>query len=94
MVAAVRIRFFGQLGRIMGKEDLQLEVSGPLRLLDLIRMLSDEFKEFRKIVDDENKFRAHYLIFIDGVDAEILGGLNAPVDPGATVDIVPIGHGG
>ncbi len=94
MTASVKVRFFGQLKRIIGREDLQLEVKPSLKLSDLLKMLADEFKEFRKIADDENKFRALHLIFIDGVDVEILGGLNAPVYPGATVDIVPVGHGG
>ncbi|MCD6323542.1 MAG: MoaD/ThiS family protein [Desulfurococcales archaeon] len=91
---SIRVRFFGQLLRVVGEEEITVECAESSTLKDLLNAVKEMFRDLEPLLADEDRFRALHLIFIDGVDSELLGGLNAHLSDGSRVDIVPVSHGG
>ncbi len=93
-MGSVRVRFFGQLVGIVGKSEVFIEFESALTLRDLLNRLKTNYSGLEALLADVERFRASHLIFIDGVDSELLGGLDAAIPQDSVVDIVPVTHGG
>ena len=91
----VTLRFFGQLRIKTGSEKIKISLSEEISLMNLLKLLASENPGINALlVEGGEEIRPTYLIFINGVDSALLGGMNSVLKPGDIVDVVPISHGG
>jgi molybdopterin converting factor small subunit len=95
---AVQVKLIGVLASAAGEREIRLSVSGPLTVSEFVSRLLEtvgkrQFREF--LVDSGTEDpRPNVIILLDEQDCNLFGGLNAVVQPKATVTIIPVAHGG
>ncbi len=95
---AVRVKLIGVLASAAGEREIRLSVSGPQTVAEFVSRLLEtvgkpQFKEF--LVDaGSGDPRPNVIMLLDDQDCNLFGGLNAVVQPKATVTIIPVAHGG
>ena len=82
----VTVKLYGQARRLTGTAEVRLGIEGPIRLEELLR----------RILQGQDVTHSRYLqaILINGRNCIFLGGLDAPVQDGDTVEILPMVSGG
>lgn len=86
MLSMIRVKVYGSLSRGVGKE---LEVDGEAGRT-LAELLSELGSKNREISPDNPDI----IIFVNGVEAHLLGGLKYRLKDGDEVAILPAAHGG
>jgi len=83
----VSIRLLGGFGPLTGNHmTVELDREKPLK--EFLDGLAEEYGL------DLNGFGSYFLALIDGVEAGLLGGLEAKVRPGCELLLIRISHGG
>lgn len=90
----VVIELMGQLRSIIGKDYIELEIDSQTGLREVLRMAREKYPGLRDAIDEAGRPLPTYLVFVNGVDTELIGGLNSKVGPGDKITLVPISHGG
>ncbi|HID17699.1 TPA: hypothetical protein EYP26_05345 [Candidatus Bathyarchaeota archaeon] len=86
----VEVKFLGSLERAAGRKRARVKVGGrSAKLKDVLNKLHEAFG--LKVVEEA---AGNYAIFVNGVEAGLLGGLEAKVEDGAEIIILPVVHGG
>jgi len=82
------------LGWLKNKAQLgdTVEIGGATKLSDVLSSMFEE-TTLRRIVKD-NKISTQVIVLVDGVDANLLGGLGAKIEDGDEITIIPVVHGG
>lgn len=90
----VKIRFLGHLATEYGSSELVLELPEGTTLRQLLIRLRSLSRVFRDVVTEEGETTVSYLVFINGVDAELLEGYDTILDDGSEILLLPVAHGG
>lgn len=86
----VDVKFLGSLERAAGRKRARVEVEGrSAKLKDVLNKLHEALG-----VGGIKEAAGNYVIFVNGVEAGLLGGLEAKVEDGAEIIILPVVHGG
>jgi molybdopterin converting factor small subunit len=80
-------------GEVGGATRLTVTAAGTLR--DVLDELAQRWPRLaRRLRDERGEVRRHVNVYVDGEDCRHLGGLAAPVPPGAEVQVLPSVAGG
>jgi molybdopterin converting factor small subunit len=82
----VTVKLYGQARRLTGSAEVRLEIEGQTRLQELLRRILKS--------EDLTPSRSLQAILINGRNCIFLGGLDAPVQDGDTIEILPLVTGG
>jgi len=89
----MKIVFLGGLKRLAG-ESIELTIEKPVKLRDLINMLLEKLPGASEFLDPVKGVKPGFLMFINGVDYSLLGGIDATIDNDDVIHVVPVNHGG
>ncbi|TDC44370.1 molybdopterin synthase sulfur carrier subunit [Micromonospora sp. KC207] len=80
-------------GEVGGATRLTVAAAGTLR--DVLDELAGQWPRLaRRLRDERGEVRRYVNVYVDGEDCRHLGGLDAPVLPGAEVRVLPSVAGG
>ena len=83
----INVKLLGGAKRVIGKDRLEIQKQNA-KLHEIVAMLNS-------MSSNSNIFSANnLLIVINGVESSMLGGLDATVNDGDVISIVPVVHGG
>ncbi len=90
----VKIRLLGHLATEYGSSELVIELPEGSTLRQLLIRLRSLSQVFRGVVTEEGETTISYLVFINGVDAELLEGYDTVLEDGSEILLLPVAHGG
>lgn len=90
----VKVKLLGHLATEYGSSELVLEIPENSTLRQLLIRLRSLSHVFRDVVTEEGEATVSYLVFINGVDAELLKGYDTTLEDGSEVLLLPVAHGG
>jgi molybdopterin converting factor small subunit len=97
-VEVVQVRLIGVLGSAAGNREITLSAPNTLNVQQLISALLKKVdnKFFRDILVDAGTDdpRPNVIIMLNDQDCNIFDGLKTRIEPGTTVTIIPVAHGG
>ncbi len=91
---SVVLEFLGQLRTYIGRESVTLSLKDGASLRDVFIEARRKYPQLREVVSEEGEVSSTYLVFINGKDSELLGGLSYKPLPGDKITLVPVSHGG
>ena len=90
----VKVKLLGHLATEYGSSELALELPEGSTLRQLLIRLRELSQVFRDVVTEEGETTVSYLVFINGVDAELLEGYDTVLNDGSEILLLPVAHGG
>lgn len=90
----VRIELFGFLRSLVGSKEVVVEVPDGSTLGEVLSAASSAVPGLREAVDPQGRLKPYFLLFVNEVDYELLGGYGYVVKDGDSLQILPISHGG
>jgi len=96
-MAKVTVKFFGDVSRIAGIKQMEVEIPGDLTLHDLLLILKKKLGEriYEHVVDTKRmEIKRTVIVFIDGRNAMGTGGLKSKIKDKSIVAFFPPGVGG
>jgi molybdopterin synthase sulfur carrier subunit len=97
MAVHVKVRFLGVLRGLSGKGWVPVESLGPTTVRKVIQKITEAFSpEFKRVLMDHELEdpRPNALILVNGMEINVLRGLETEVNDGDEIVLVPISHGG
>lgn len=91
---SVRVELLGTLRKALNTEYLNLRVPCGIRVRELFITLRKEKPQLADAINAEGSLLPTYLLFINGVDAELVGGQEYRLKDGDVLTLIPITHGG
>ncbi len=83
----ITVKLLGGARKIIGKDQVAIEAQS-IKVNEIIKMI-------RSMSSNSDIFNtANMLIVVNGVELSLLGGLEAQVNDGDVVSVVPVVHGG
>ena len=80
-------------GDVAGASRLEVNAAGTVR--SVLDEVTDRWPRLgRRIRDERGDLRRYVNVYVDGEDCRRVGGLEAPVPPGAEVQVIPSVAGG
>lgn len=95
-MSGVKVRFYAHLRKLSEKPEININVSGQIRLGGFLKMLANSVKkELRsQLFDEKDRIRSGLLILVNESEISALEGLNTKISNNDTVVILPFIHGG
>ncbi len=90
----VRIEVYGFLRNLLGSNSVELEVQEGLSLRDVLIKALTSFPVLKDAVKESGEVRPYFIIFVNGVDYQLVGGYDYIVKNGDSIQVLPISHGG
>lgn len=90
----VKVRLLGHLATEYGSSELTLDLPEGSTLRQLLTALRRLSRVFSGVVTEEGETTVSYLVFVNGVDAELLRGYDTVLEDGSEVLLLPVAHGG
>ncbi len=90
----VKVKLLGHLATEYGSSELSLELPEGSTLRQLLIKLRRLSQVFREAVTEDGETTVSHLVFINGVDAELLEGYDTVLEDGSEVLFLPVAHGG
>jgi len=92
----IQVKFLASLKHILGVKNVDLEISQPMKLIEVLNLLVEKYGEkFREAVfDEEGKVRNELLILVNDAEISVLNGLDTKISDGDTITLLPTVHGG
>ncbi len=90
----VKVRLLGHLATEYGSGELTLELPKESTLRHLLTKLRELSPIFREVVTENGETTVSYLVFINGVDAELLNGYDTLLEDSSEILLLPVAHGG
>ncbi|MBS7624068.1 MoaD/ThiS family protein [Candidatus Bathyarchaeota archaeon] len=92
----VKIRMLGLFKKVAGREEILLNLSGELRLREVIERILEEVDGLRDfLLDPELKDpRPNTIVLVNGKEISLLGGPEAVIKDGDEIVLIPVIHGG
>lgn len=92
----VKIRMFGVLKKISGRDSILLSLERELKLKEIIEKVSEEINALKDILLDPELRdpRPNVIILVNGKDASLLDGLETRIKDGDEITLIPVVHGG
>ncbi|MEM3703012.1 MAG: MoaD/ThiS family protein [Candidatus Bathyarchaeia archaeon] len=93
---AVTVKFVGSLRNSSGKSKITLKLETPVSLRDAIKKVVEELPALAKVLIDQELGdpRPNSLIIVNGMEVNVLNGLETMLKDGDEVVFVPVLHGG
>lgn len=90
------MRFLAVLRGLAGKGFVDVEASQGLSIKDVIYLACKDNEALLKRVFEPNKerIRSDVIVLVDGIDVNLMGGLDSPVDNVNEITLIPSVHGG
>ena len=96
--SVIRLKLIGVLGSTAGNRELLLPAANILTVQELISALLKTVgnKFFMELLVDAGTEdpRSNVIILVNDQDCNIFDGLKTRIEPGTTVTIIPVAHGG
>jgi len=90
----ITVELLGVLRGRLGRDSIVKDVSGGMKLKELLKNLREEVPELKEAIEEDGSVTSSYVVFINGVDYYLLNGENYVLRDGDKVTLVPISHGG
>ena len=90
----VRIELYGFLRNLVGSSEVAVEVPEGSTLGEVLSAASSGIPALQEAVDPRGRLKPYFLLFVNEVDYELLGGYGYVVRDGDSLQILPISHGG
>lgn len=90
----VRIELYGFLRNLLRSKDVVVEVPSGSTLREVLSLVSSRFPELREVINPGGILKPSFMLFINEIDYELLGGYNYVVKDGDSMQLLPISHGG
>ena len=92
----IQVRFIATLRHLLGVKNVDLEISRPMKLLEVLNLLAEKYGgKFRKAIFDENgKVKSEFLTLVNDAEISVLNGLNTEISDGDVITLLPTIHGG
>jgi len=92
----VKVNFLAVLRGLAGKGSVEVEVHRGLSIRDVIYLAcKDNEALFKRVFDPDGKrIRSDIIVLADGVDVNLIGGLDSSVDGFNEITMIPSVHGG
>jgi molybdopterin converting factor small subunit len=92
------VKLIGVLASAAGQREFELVTSSHPTISDLVSTLLAKFgnRQFHDFLVDSGTGdpRPNVIILVDDQDCNLLGGMNARLEEGALVTVIPVAHGG
>ncbi len=88
----MKIELIGPLKRVAGVGELELEIDGEKKLLDVLEMLPESVRE--RILKPPGKISPEIMVLVNGVEVKSLGLENMHVKESDRIVLIPVIHGG
>lgn len=89
------VEFLGVLRRELGRDNIELSgLSDDLTLNEVLKYLLDNYPKLSIAINKDGTLSTAYMLFINGVDYQILGGYQYRVKDSDKLTFIPIAHGG
>jgi len=88
----VTVSIYAVLREVLGWKSRVVEIEGRDRatLREVLQRLPELFER----VVDGDRIAEGYIVFVNGVHAQFVGGLDAVIEDSASIDVFPPGGGG
>ncbi|RLF07377.1 MAG: hypothetical protein DRJ60_02800 [Thermoprotei archaeon] len=95
-IMKVKVNFIAVLRSLAKTSSLEVEVPENSKIKDAIYIACKGNKELLERVFEPNKesLKADIIVMVDGVDVNIIGGLNATINNIKEITLIPSVHGG
>ncbi|MHA1245904.1 MAG: MoaD/ThiS family protein [Candidatus Thorarchaeota archaeon] len=90
----VRVKFRGPLANNMEQPIIEVDAEGEMRLGGVLLRAIESHQQVREHWSEPEDIEREALVLLNGVDSALLGGLDATVRDGDTIEILPLVHGG
>lgn len=91
----VRIELYGFLRSLLNSKEIDVEVSENSTLREVLSTVYNRIPELREeAIAVDGSLKPYFMLFINEVDYELLGGYNYVVRDGDIIQLVPVSHGG
>lgn len=92
----VKVNFMAVLRSLAKTSSLEIEVPENLNIKDIIYIACKENKELFERVFEPNKknIKADIIVMVNGIDVNVIGGLNVVVNDIKEITLIPSVHGG
>ncbi|MEM1681247.1 MAG: MoaD/ThiS family protein [Sulfolobales archaeon] len=90
----VKIELYGFLRNLAGTKDVVIEVPEGSTLRELLFITSSKIPGLREAISPDGQLKPYFMLFINEVDYELLGGYDYVVRDGDSLQLLPISHGG
>lgn len=92
----VKVNFLAVLRSLAKSNFIEVEAPQGLRIIDIIRLAcKDNEPLFKRVFEpSEGNIRGDIIVMVDGVDVNIIGGVNASHNNIKEITLIPSVHGG
>ncbi|MEM2207508.1 MAG: MoaD/ThiS family protein [Sulfolobales archaeon] len=90
----VRIELYGFLRNLVGSKDVIMEVPEGSTLREVLSITSSKVPGLREAINLDGQLKPYFMLFINEVDYELLGGYDYIMRDGDLIQLLPISHGG
>jgi molybdopterin converting factor small subunit len=90
----VRVKLAGVLKGRLGRDEISIEVSEPVKLKEFLKELRVKIPDLREAVEEDGSLTTSYIAFLNDVDYRLLGGLDYVLEDNDEIFLVPVSHGG
>lgn len=90
----VKIELYGFLRNLTRTKDVIIEAPEGSTLRELLLITSSKIPELREAISSDGQLKPYFMLFVNGVDYELLGGYDYVVRDGDSLQLLPISHGG
>lgn len=91
----VKVNFLATLRSLAGTNFVEVEAHKGLSIRDVIYLAcKDNEALFKRIFDPERRIRGDIIILVDGIDVNLMGGLDSSADNINEIALIPSVHGG
>jgi len=91
----VKVNFLAILRSLAGVNSVEVEAHQRLSIRDVIYLACKNNEAlFKRIFDSERRIRSDIIILVDGIDVNLMGGLDSWADNINEITLIPSVHGG
>lgn len=90
----VRVEVYGFLRNLLKRDFVEIDVSEGSDLKEVLSKMTKLFPALAEVIGANGEVKPHFILFVNGVDYQLVGGYSYGVRDGDVVQILPISHGG
>jgi molybdopterin converting factor small subunit/tRNA threonylcarbamoyladenosine modification (KEOPS) complex Cgi121 subunit len=90
----VKIEVYGFLRNLLGSNSVEVEVREGSSLREVLTKALASFPVLKDAIEENGEVRSYFILFVNGVDYQLVGGYSYIVKSGDSIQVLPISHGG
>lgn len=90
----VRIELYGFLRSSIGLKEVTIEIPENINLREALSTAVSQIPQLREAIDPGGELKPYFILFVNGIDYELLGSYDYVVKNGDSIQLLPISHGG